>query len=114
MDHFIESHLPHALQFMVCKHNENGETDDRLYPDEVAFTIPAGSDPKHVVKCSEEQKAFLEQDKQFKKLLELNKGGIRYIDKLPTIMLSEQERENELRKQINDLRAENAKLKAGV
>jgi hypothetical protein len=29
-------------------------------------------------------------------------------------MLSEQERENELRKQINDLRAENAKLKAGV
>jgi hypothetical protein len=114
MDYFLESHLPHALQFMVCKHNDIGETDDMLYPDDVMVTIPAGTDQRHVIKINEAQKAFLEEDKQFNKLLALNKGGVRWIDKIPSRMLDEKERLAEMQKKMQELQAENTRLKAGA
>jgi hypothetical protein len=114
MDYYLESHLPHALQFMRCKHNEDGATNDVGYPEEVVVTIPAGTDPKHVVKLNDAQKAFLEEDKEFKKLLTLNKFGIRWVNAMPSRMLSESERMEEMKRKINEQNAEIARLKARV
>lgn len=113
MDHFLESHLPHGLQFMRCNHNAGGATDDIGYPEEVVVTIPAGTDPKHTIKITDEQKAFLEEDKEFKKLLALKKFGIRWVNAIPSRMLSDGERMDEMRRMLNDKNAEIARLKAG-
>lgn len=114
MEYYLESHLPHALQFMRCNHNDNGGTDDVIYPEEVVATIPAGTDPKHVVKLNEMQKEFLEKDKEFNKLLKLSKFGIRWVNAMPSRMLSENERMEEMKRKINEQNAEIARLKARV
>ena len=113
MDYYLESHLPHALQFMKCKQNAEGATDDVGYPDEIVATLPAGTDPKHVIKLNEEQKAFLEKDKEFSKLLKLNKFGIRWVNAMPSRMLSETERMEEMKRKINEQASEISRLKAG-
>jgi hypothetical protein len=113
MDYYLESHLPHALQFMRCNRNANGATDDVGYPEEVVVTIPAGTDPKHVVKLTAEQKEYLEGDAEFRKLIPLTKFGVRWISSMPSRMLSETERMEEMKRKINEQGAEIARLKAG-
>ena len=113
MEYYLESHLPHALQFMRCRQNAEGATDDVTYPEDVVVVIPAGTDPKHVAKITEEQREFLLKDKEFNKLVRLNKFGVRWVDRMPTRMLSDNERMDELKRKINEQGAEIARLKAG-
>ena len=113
MDYFIQSFLPHGLKWLKYTRNDKGEINDNFVSDDIMVELPAGSSEKNVVKVNEEQHAFLMSDVQFKKLLTLAKGGVRFIDKFPARMLDDKTRLAEKDAQIRQLQADLARARAG-
>lgn len=112
MDYFVQSFLPHALQWRKCTKDANGAVVDNYVSEDIAVELPAGSSDKNVVKLTQEQHDFLMSDEQFPRLLTLAKGGVRFIDKLPHRMLDDKTRINDLTEQNRKLQAELAQAKA--
>lgn len=111
MDYYVQSFLPHKIQWLKIIRDNDGRIVPNYIDPDIMVELPAGSDDKNVVKITQEQYDFLNDDTQFKKLLTLNKGGVRFIDRMPSRMIDDKEKLNSALSENAQLKAELAKLR---
>lgn len=112
MDYYVQSFLPHRLQWLKINRDKDGRIIPNYIDPEVMVELPAGSDDKNVIKITQEQYDFLNADVQFKSLLKINKGGVRFIDRMPSRMIDDKEKLASALSENAQLKAELAKLKS--